>query len=537
MNKAIAGSAGYGVGNAVIISNEIPEYDDEPRLDVEQEKERLSKGIESFIDITNTMAQSMEQSVGENNSAILKGHILMLNDPYMQDEMMNRIDGGMSAEKAVYEACESFIQVFSSTGDELIAQRTTDLKDIRVRLIKILTGTPDINISQVPEGTVIVAKDLTPSMTAGIVKENVEGIVTEVGGVTSHSAILARALEIPAVLSVENITKLVKNGDVIAVDGCDGVIEINPDDEVASDYEQKKDVYNRDKELLKNYIGRKTETKDGLSYELYANIGKPEDVTKAIEADAEGIGLFRTEFLFMDRDKMPTEEEQYQAYKQVLEAMDGKEVIIRTLDIGGDKDIPYMEQDKEENPFLGYRAVRYCLGYKDIFKTQLRALLRAGAHGNLGIMIPLVTTVDEIRQVKGLISDIKNELKADNMDYSENIRIGVMIETPAASEIADLLANEVDFFSIGTNDLTQYTLAIDRQNMKLDTFYDAHHPAVLRMIQMTIENGHKHGCWVGICGELGADMTLTKTFIEMGIDELSVSPSFVLPIRKIIREM
>lgn len=530
--KGIAGSDGYGYGKAVIISNELPVYEDKRITDIEGEKNRLTEAFDEFLKKTEAMVEKMKDSVGESNTAILEGHIMMMQDPYMQEEIMNRIDTGICAESAVKEACDTFIQMFSQTEDELIKQRATDVADIQLRLLRLLTGTPDINISEVPEGTILVAEDLTPSMTAGIVKENVSGIVTEVGGRTSHSAILSRALEIPAVLSIKDITKKVKNGMTIAVDGSSGVTVIDADEETVKKYDEKRNGYIKEKEALKEYAGKKTVTGDGSTVELYGNIGKPEDAKKVLECDGEGIGLFRTEFLFMDSDSLPDEEKQFQAYKTAAEAMNGREVIIRTLDIGGDKDIPYMHLEREDNPFLGYRAVRYCLDHEDIYSVQLRAILRASAYGKIKIMVPLVTCVDEIRQVKNLVKKIKQELDSKGIKYDNSIETGVMIETPSASEIADILAREADFFSIGTNDLTQYTMAVDRGNGKVAYLYSVYQPSVIRSLKRIITAANDAGIKVGMCGEAAADILLTPLLISFGLNEYSVSPVSILRTRK-----
>ena len=530
--KGIAGSEGYGAGNAVIISNEMPVYEDRKITDIEAEKNRLKKAFDEFLKKTEDMVERMRDSVGESNTAILEGHIMMLQDPYMQEEIMNRIDGGICAETAVKEACDTFIQIFSQADDELIQQRATDVGDIKLRLLKLLTGADDISIGDAPKGTILVAEDLTPSMTAGIVKENVAGIITQMGGITSHSAILSRALEIPAVLSVKDIMKKVKSGMKIAIDGTAGTVVLNADDNTAAEYENKRNEHLKNKEALKEFIGKRTKTADGITVELYGNIGKPQDARKVLECDGEGVGLFRTEFLFMDSDSLPDEEKQFEAYKSAAEAMEGREVIIRTLDIGGDKEIPYMGLVKEDNPFLGYRAVRYCLDHRDIYSTQLRAILRASAYGNIKIMVPLVTCVEEIRAVKELIKEIKEQLDKSAIPYDKNIETGVMIETPSAAETADLLARESDFFSIGTNDLTQYTMAVDRGNAKVSYLYSVYQPAVIRSLKRIIGEAKKAGIKVGMCGEAAADILLTPLLISFGLDEYSVSPVSILRTRK-----
>lgn len=401
-------------------------------------------------------------------------------------------------------------------------------------MIKRLLDIEDVDISQVPSGTVLVARDLTPSMTAGIHPENIAGILTEVGGRTSHSAILARAMEIPAVLSIDGICNIVKNGDKVVLDGNCGQAIVNPDEVTMKAFEQKLEAYQQEKVLLTEYAGKPSITKDGIKVELVCNIGKPEDAKKVMECDGEGVGLFRTEFLFMDRDNIPTEEEQFEAYKTVAEAMKGKPVIIRTLDIGGDKAIPYLGLEAEENPFLGFRAIRFCLQRKDIYKVQLRALVRASAFGKIKIMVPLVTCVEELRQVKAMVADIMKELDSENVTYNKNLEIGVMMETAAACMIADILAKEAAFFSIGTNDLTGYTMAVDRGNAKAAYLYSTYQPAVLRSIKRIIECGKKEGIMVGMCGEAAADPKLIPLLLAFGLDEFSVSATSVLKTRKAI---
>lgn len=533
MYKGIGVSDGYGIGKVVIISNELPVYEKKKVSDTEAEWERFSASVEVFKEKTLGLAQKMKEDVGEHNAEILEGHIEILCDPCMQDEIHGLISGGTCAEQALDEICGNYIALFSSMEDELTRQRATDIGDVRVRMLKILTGTEDINISEVEPGTVLVAKDFTPSMTAGIVKEHVEGILTETGGRTSHSAILARALEIPAVLSVEKITSVVKNGQKVILDGMDGIVITDPEEADILKYTEKKAEFAKKKEELKKYINKETVTGDGEKLLLYGNIGNPEDAKTVQAFGGEGVGLFRTEFLFMGSDRLPSEEEQFSAYRQAAETMEGKEVIIRTLDVGGDKDIPYLAMEKEENPFLGFRAVRYCLANREMYKIQLRAILRAGAFGKVKIMIPLVTCVEEVREVKALAAECRQELSAEGIAYGD-VEIGVMVETPAASNIADLLAKEADFFSIGTNDLTGYTMAADRGNAKAAYLYSAYQPAVLRSIKRIIHAANAANIVAGMCGEAAADPLLIPLLISFGLKEYSMTASSIPGVRAII---
>lgn len=531
MNKGIAGSAGYGVGKVVIISDAKPEYENRTITDTDAEIKRYDDAVAAFTEKTHAMAEAMKESVGEHNAEILEGHILLLTDPGMDEITKGAIMSGTCAEAAFESTCDMFAGMFQMADDELTRQRATDIGDIKVRMLKILTGTPDVNISEVPAGTILVAEDLTPSMTAGIVKENVAGIITAVGGKTSHSAILARALEIPAVLSVDGIVDMVSDGMTAVVDGCDGICILDPSQEEVDEYQEKREKYLSDKALLEVYRGKDTVTADGAKVHLYGNIGNPEDAKQVAACDGEGVGLFRTEFLFMGASELPSEEEQFQAYKAAAETMEGREVIIRTLDVGGDKDISYLGLEKEDNPFLGFRAVRYCLQNKDSYRVQLRALLRASAFGDIKIMVPLVTCVDEIRSVKALVKELMAELDAENIAYNKDIQVGAMIETPAASLIADLLAKEADFFSIGTNDLTQYTMAVDRGNAKVAYLYSSYNPAVLRSMKNIIEAANAAGIMVGMCGEAAADPLLIPLLISFGLGEFSVSATSVLATR------
>lgn len=537
MYKGIAGSEGIGIGTVVLIEEHELNIETKRVEETGAEIERLQSAIEKFVADTNVMAEKMDFTVGKKDADILRGHIQMLQDPMIEEQISALIiSEKITAEMAVDQVLEQTAEMFSQIPDELLQQRATDFRDIKTRMLKILLGIEDVDISQVPAGTVIVARDLTPSMTAGINPENIEGILTEVGGRTSHSAILARAMEVPAVLSIENICSIAKNGDKVVLDGTSGEAILNPDDETVEKFKKMYSDYQNEKALLKEYAGKPSQTKDGVKVELVCNIGKPADANKAVECDGEGIGLFRTEFLFMDRDSMPTEEEQFEAYKEVAEKMKGKPVIIRTLDIGGDKDVPYLGLEHEDNPFLGFRAIRYCLQRKDIYDIQLKALLRASAFGKIKIMVPLVTGVDELRQVKAMIKDIMAELDKEGVAYNKNIEVGVMMETPAACMMADALAKEAAFFSIGTNDLTGYTMAVDRGNAKVAYLYSTYNPAVLRAIKRIIECGKKEGIMVGMCGEAAADSKLIPLLLAFGLDEFSVSATSVLKTRKTISD-
>lgn len=537
MYKGIAGSEGIGIGTVVLIEEHEINIETKRVEETGAEIERLQNAIEKFVADTNVMAEKMDITVGKKDADILRGHIQMLQDPMIEEQISALIiSEKITAEMAVEQVLEQTAEMFSQIPDELLQQRATDFRDIKTRMLKILLGIEDVDISQVPAGTVIVARDLTPSMTAGINPENIEGILTEVGGRTSHSAILARAMEVPAVLSIENICSIAKNGDKVVLDGTSGEAILNPDDETVEKFKKMYSDYQNEKALLKEYAGKPSQTKDGVKVELVCNIGKPADANKAVECDGEGIGLFRTEFLFMDRDSMPTEEEQFEAYKEVAEKMKGKPVIIRTLDIGGDKDVPYLGLEHEDNPFLGFRAIRYCLQRKDIYEIQLKALLRASAFGKIKIMVPLVTGVDELRQVKAMIKDIMAELDKEGVAYNKNIEVGVMMETPAACMMADALAKEAAFFSIGTNDLTGYTMAVDRGNAKVAYLYSTYNPAVLRAIKRIIECGKAEGIMVGMCGEAAADPKLIPLLLAFGLDEFSVSATSVLKTRKTISD-
>ena len=502
--------------------------------DPEAEVKRVKEAVEVSKKQLGRLYDKAVREVGEASAAIFEVHQMMLEDEDYLESMENMIRTELvNAEYAAAATGDNFAEMFAAMDDEYMKARSADVKDISERMVNILSGNESGGAIG-DEPVIVVAEDLAPSETVQMDKEKLLAFVTRLGSANSHTAILARTMNIPALIEVD--IKEEWNGKMAVVDGYTGTFYIDPDEDILKKMQEKKEEDIKARELLQELKGKEDVTVDGKHIKLYANIGGVKDVASVLANDAAGIGLFRSEFLYLEADNYPDEEAQFQAYKTVAENMAGKKVIVRTLDIGADKQVDYFNLDHEENPAMGYRAIRICLDRRDIFRTQLRALLRASAYGNIGIMYPMIISVDEVKEIKKIVESIKAELTEKGIEYGE-VEQGIMIETPAAVMISDLLAEEVDFFSIGTNDLTQYTLAIDRQNSKLDNIYDAHHPAVLRMIQKTIENGHKAGCWVGICGELGADMTLTETFLKMGIDELSVSPTFVLPIRKLIREM
>ena len=534
--KGTSASAGIGIGKAAIVEETELVIKKETISDAAAEKERFHAALNQAMEETDALAKDLATRVGEKEAEILNGHLMLLSDPMLTGEIENTIAGeNACSEYAIENVCNMYADMFASMGDELMQQRATDMRDIKTRMQKILLGVSSVDIASLPAGSIIVAKDLTPSMTAGINPDNVCGIVTELGGKTSHSAILARALEIPAVVAVEGFLQNVKDGDTVVLDGSEGIVFVNPEETITAEYETKRTAYLKEKKELDQYIGKPTVTKDGVTIELVANIGKPEDVDKVLQYDAEGIGLFRTEFLFMDRNSMPTEDEQFEAYQKVAIAMNGKPVIIRTLDIGGDKEIPYMGLKKDENPFLGYRAIRFCLDRReDVYRPQLRALLRASAFGNIKIMVPMVTCLEEFREAKAMIEEVKAELDLKGIAYKRDIQVGIMVETAAASLMADAFAKEVDFFSIGTNDLTQYTMSVDRGNDKVSYLYSPLNPAVLRSIRHIIQCGRKEGIMVGMCGEAASDPLMIPLLLAFGLNEFSMSASAVLNARKLI---
>lgn len=497
--------------------------------DVEAEKIRFESAKETAIGQLQELHDKAVVEVGETNAAIFEVHTMMLEDQDYLDSIINIIEtNSINAEFAVATTRDNFSQMFADMDDAYMKERAADVKDISNRVIKVLTGHVEEG-AVMPEPMIIVADDLAPSETVQLDKEKVLAFVTRKGSTNSHTAILARTMNIPAIVGVPIPKKV--NGKEMVVNGFTGEVFLDPEQSVVDTHKVIIQEEVEKRRLLLEYKGKPAVTKSGKEIKLYANIGGVSDMGLVLQNDAGGIGLFRSEFLYLQENDYPSEEKQFQVYKQVAEVMAGKKVIIRTLDVGADKQIDYFDLEKEENPAMGYRAIRICLTREDIFKTQLRALLRASVYGNISIMIPMIISVWEVQEVKRILNEVKQELKDADIPYRD-VEFGIMIETPASVMVADALAKEVDFFSVGTNDLTQYTLAIDRQNPELDRFYDSHHPAILKMIQMVIDAAHKEGIWAGICGELGADVDLVKQFIEMGIDELSVSPSMVLRIKK-----
>ena len=536
MYEGVNASEGIGIGTVVLAVE--PDLSFEPHAveDTAAEKARYQAALDVFCQKTEVQAERMKVTVGEAEAEIMSGHIILAQDPGMTDGINAAIDGGQCAEQALVETSTMFENMFLSMDDEMFRLRAADIADIRTGILAELLGREVVDLSALPAGSVIVVHDLTPSMTATIDKENVAGIVTEVGGRTSHSAIIARALEIPAVLSVPNACGALHNGMTVIVDGINGHVINEPDETMLADYTERAEAFAAEKRALEAFRGKPTVTADGEKKVLACNIGNPDDAKGAVDHDCEAIGLFRSEFLFMDAKELPSEEEQFEAYRKVGAILKGAPVIIRTLDVGGDKEIPYLKLQKEDNPFMGYRAVRYCLDNADEYKVQLRALLRASAFGDIKIMVPLVTCVEELRQVKELVEECKAELRCEGYKFNENIEVGIMMETAAAANIADILAKEAAFFSIGTNDLTGYTMASDRGNDKVAYLYSWYYPAVLRAIKNVIVEGVKHGIMVGMCGEAAADPLLTPLLLAWGMEEFSVAAPSILKTRKAISE-
>ena len=504
--------------------------------DVEAEVERFQNAKAKTLELLKGLYEKALEDVGEANAMIFEAHQLMLEDPDYVESIENIIrTQDVNAEYAIGATADNFAAIFEAMDDAYMQGRAADVRDVSERLLQALSSQNE-TVMVMDEPVIIAADDLVPSETVQLDKEKVLSFVTMYGSANSHTAILARTMNIPAVIGLGEALKEEYDGKVAIVDGVDGKVYIDPDEETMASMQKKQKKDQEQKELLNQLKGKENVTKSGQKVNVYANIGNLADVGAVLKNDAGGIGLFRSEFLYLESDTYPTEEQQFAVYKKLAETMAGKKVIIRTLDIGADKQVDYFKLDKEDNPALGYRAIRICLTRPEIFKTQLRALYRASAYGQISIMFPMIISVAEVKKIKEIVEEVKAELRTEGAAFREDVELGIMIETPAAVMVSRELAKEVDFFSVGTNDLTQYTLAIDRQNQKLEDFYDSHHPAVLAMIRMAAESAHAEGKWIGICGELGADVTLTETFLNMGIDELSVAPGMVLKVRQKIRE-
>ncbi len=526
---------GIAIGKIRVYKKDVQQVKRTKVTDMEAELSRFASAKEEAVRQLQGLYDKALKEVGEANAAIFEVHQMMLDDVDYNESVENIVRSQeVNVEYAVAATGDNFSQMFAAMDDDYMRERAADVKDISERLLTILSGKED-HTASAKEPAIIIADDLAPSETVQLDKDMVLSFVTVHGSTNSHTAILARMMEIPALVGTKLPLDDTVDGKTGIVDGGDGKVYVDPDEETLLRMRKKQEEEQHRKELLLTLKGRENVTLDGQKVMLYANIGNIKDLAMVMQNDAGGIGLFRSEFIYLEKEDYPSEEEQFQIYKQAAETMAGKRVIIRTLDIGADKQCGYFDMEQEENPALGVRAIRICLTRPDVFKTHLRALFRASAFGNIAVMYPMITSIGEIRRIKGIVSEVKAELDAQGTPYGEPEQ-GIMIETPAAVLVSDMLAKEVDFFSIGTNDLTQYTLAIDRQNPKLDEFYDAHHPAILRMISMVVENAHKAGIWAGICGELGADETLTREFLAMGVDELSVAPGSILPIRKIVLE-
>ncbi len=505
---------------------------------VEEELLKLKRALETSKNQIETIKQTTELEMGEHEAQIFESHLMILSDPELVGHMNNSISVvSEHALGAVQLAMDTFVEMFEAMDNPYMQERAADIKDVLGRVIRNLTGQAETPLTSINQPVILLTDDLTPSDTAQLPRQHVLGFITEVGGATSHSAIMARTLEIPAVVGVKNVMEQINHGDTLILDGISGQVIINPDDEIVHQYKKEQAAFVKNKEKLKEQIGLETISKDGRRVELVCNIGSPSDLIGVLENDGEGIGLYRSEFIYMDRDSLPTEEEQFSAYKEVVSKMEGKPVIIRTLDVGGDKDLPYLQMETELNPFLGYRAIRYCLDHEAIFSTQLRAILRASAYGKAKIMFPMISTLNELRKAKALVEKAKSELLDVNIDFDNTIEVGMMIEIPAAAILSDVFAKEVDFFSIGTNDLVQYTLAVDRMNQQLSDLYTPYHPSVIRLVKMVIDNAQKAGIWTGMCGEAAGDENLVPLWFALGLDEFSVSASSVLRVRAQIRSI
>ena len=539
MYKGTGASPGIALGRALVIEHSELVIEKKTIENIDEEIQKLESAVKVSKEELTKVKEKALAELGEHEAEIFEAHLLVLEDPELIGSAISKIrDEKVNADYALNEIKEMFVAMFESMDNEYMRERAADIKDVTNRVLRHILGIKVVDLAGLDEEVVLIAHDLTPSDTATMNKNMVLGFLTDIGGRTSHTAIMARTLEIAAVVGLNDITKKVKDGDYIVFNGDTGEVIVNPDEETKAKYASLKEEFEEYRKSLELLKGQASITTDGRHVELAGNIGSPNDVEGHIKNDAEGVGLYRTEFLYMDKeDSFPTEEEQYEAYKAVLEGMNNKPIVIRTLDIGGDKELPYFEMEAEMNPFLGYRAIRLCLDRKDIFKTQLRALYRASVHGKLRIMFPMISSLEELLDAKEVIKEVLKELDAENIAYSNDVEVGMMIEIPSAAVISDVLAKHVDFFSIGTNDLIQYTCAVDRMNQKISHLYNQFNPAVLRLIKMVIDNAHKEGKWVGMCGESAGDQRMIPILLGFGLDEFSMSPISILPARKLITSL
>ena len=539
MYNGTGASPGIALGRALVIEHSELVIEKKTIENIDEEIQKLESAVKVSKEELTKVKEKALAELGEHEAEIFEAHLLVLEDPELIGSAISKIrDEKVNADYALNEIKEMFVAMFESMDNEYMRERAADIKDVTNRVLRHILGIKVVDLAELDEEVVLIAHDLTPSDTATMNKNMVLGFLTDIGGRTSHTAIMARTLEIAAVVGLNDITKKVKDGDYIVFNGDTGEVIVNPDEETKAKYASLKEEFEEYRKSLELLKGQASITTDGRHVELAGNIGSPNDVEGLIKNDAEGVGLYRTEFLYMDKeDSFPTEEEQYEAYKAVLEGMNNKPIVIRTLDIGGDKELPYFEMEAEMNPFLGYRAIRLCLDRKDIFKTQLRALYRASVHGKLRIMFPMISSLEELLDAKEVIKEVLKELDAENIAYSNDVEVGMMIEIPSAAVISDVLAKHVDFFSIGTNDLIQYTCAVDRMNQKISHLYNQFNPAVLRLIKMVIDNAHKEGKWVGMCGESAGDQRMIPILLGFGLDEFSMSPISILPARKLITSL
>ena len=536
--KGIGASPGIAIGNALVLEHKDMVIEKKENVNVEVEVEKLNSAVDTSKKELSAVKEKVAKELGEEEAEIFGAHLLVLEDPEFIGEAENKIKNeSLNAEYALNEVKDMFVSIFESMDNDYMRERAADVKDVTNRVLRHILGIKIIDLSNLSDEVVLIAHDLTPSDTATMDKKKVLGFLTNIGGRTSHTAIMSRTLEIPAIVGLSDVTDKVKDSDMIVFDGDKGIVIVSPEEDVVAEYQEKKRIFEEDKKALELLKGQPSVTTDGKHVELAGNIGTPNDLEGLINNDAEGVGLYRTEFLYMDSDEFPSEEIQFEAYKKVLEGMNGKPVVIRTLDIGGDKKLSYFEMEEEMNPFLGYRAIRLCLDRTDIFKTQLRALFRASVYGKLRIMFPMISSLEELLAAKAICEEVKSDLKAEGLGYSDDVEIGMMIEIPSAAVISDLLAKHVDFFSIGTNDLIQYTCAVDRMNQKISYLYNQFNPAVLRLIKMVIKNAHAEGKWVGMCGESAGDQMMIPILLGFGLDEFSMSPISILRARRLINSV